>query len=182
MFTSKWSGNLSCFPGLCCFSWVRWLKSELGKYGSNFPLIPGYKPSMPWWELISSQVVLPPFWVRKHLLWWQHAREGLVCCRCHTYSCEMDESGALSLTRQCAPLAQHECLNVPLSPRQKCWFDQFPFSRSTGVAAVVDVLLRDCNSVTPEMLERPLGKGYPILTLIVTHPILHAVRSSDVPG
>lgn len=50
------------------------------------------------------------------------------------------------------------------------------------MAAVVDVLLRDCNSVTPEMLERPLGKGYPILTLIVTHPILHAVRSSDVPG
>lgn len=37
------------------------MKSELEKHGSNLPVVPGWKPSMLWHELISSQQLLPPF-------------------------------------------------------------------------------------------------------------------------
>lgn len=37
------------------------MKSELEKHGSNLPVVPGWKPSVLWHELISSQQLLPPF-------------------------------------------------------------------------------------------------------------------------
>lgn len=106
-----------------------------------------------------------------------------MCCRCQTYNSEMDKGGTLSLRRQCALVPLHGSTAVVLLPRQKCHLNQLPFGWSMGMA-VVDVLLWDCNPVTCERFsEKPLGKGYPILTLIVTHPtFLHAARSLEVPG
>lgn len=189
-YTSKWSGNLSCFSGLCCFCWVRWVKSELGKHGGNSPLVPGCKPSMPWQELISSQVVLPPFWVREcgtiTQQWWQHSEgRNHMCCRCHTYSCEMDRGGTLSLRRKRTLLPLRGCLLFPLLPRPRCWPNQLPFSGSTGDGSGSRCFAQGLQLcyIWVRCSERPLGKGYSVLTPIVTHPIfLHAVRSSEVPG